>query len=88
MLVPALAQDAALLKATADLGAVFAVLLRQPVAQRPVAEAQPETLDYFAGAQPTLLQVLLCLNALLQCVVVVVDGFAQRALRLDTTLNR
>lgn len=41
--MPALAQDAELLQAAAHLGAVLAVLLRQPVGERAIREAEVET---------------------------------------------
>jgi hypothetical protein len=50
VLVARLAQDAEPLQAAADFGAALAVLVRQPVAQRAVGEAQLEVRDRLRGA--------------------------------------
>src|SRR5690606_19752699 len=50
----------------------FAVLLRQPVSERSVREAEMKALDHLAGSKPSLLQVRERFRALLQRLVVIV----------------
>jgi hypothetical protein len=87
MLVPAPAQHPQPLQPPADLRARLERLLRQVVAQRPVREAQTETLDQIRMRAAPLLQIRQRLRAPLQRLVVVVHHpHQQRAvfrIRLD-----
>jgi hypothetical protein len=50
VLVARLAHDAELLQAAPDFLARFAVLFREPVAERAVGDADPEVTDHLPGA--------------------------------------
>ncbi len=78
MLVPALAQDAKPLQPSAHLRAGDAVLVFQPVTQRPVGEAQPETVDDLRGLEAARGQIPQRLRRLLQRPAVIVHGLQQQ----------
>ena len=77
VLVAALAQDAELLQPPAHLGAGLAVLLRQPVAERAVGEAQLAVRNHLGMREAAAFEIAQRFGRSLQHLVVVVDHLAQ-----------
>ena len=78
MLVAALPVDAQLLQPAPHCRAVGAVLRRQAQPQRPVGEAQPETLDHLRRLQPPAFQIPLRLRRLVESVLIKAHDFQQQ----------
>ena len=78
VLVPAVADQPDAPQPRADRGAVLALLVRQPQPQRAVGHAQLEGVHQVRMVQPARAQVLQCCRALLEPLVVVVDGLVQQ----------